>query len=255
MLKYLSKTWEITERITSWWWKLKYQMMKCICWKEINKRIDTLKDESNCWCIWINKSKKEVIIWKLYNDIIPLEEIENYASPISGKKRRQFSYKCNLCKNIWTILADRIWKQINCWCRMHIKHWKSFTKQYYTYSSLAQRCNNKNHKAYKNYGWRGIKCEWNNFEDFYKDMWESYKDWLQIDRIDNNWHYCKENCRWATPKQNSRNKRKTLRYNWIPVGDICEEKWLNYHIIYKRIHELWWEIDRAINTPIRNRAS
>lgn len=37
------------------------------------------------------------------------------------------------------------------------KHGLSFTREYHIWMDIKQRCYNKNSKAYKNYGGRGIK--------------------------------------------------------------------------------------------------
>lgn len=227
--------------------------MKCICWKTINKRLDVLKYDANCWCIWIENSKTKIVIWKEYNNIIPIEEIEYFVSTTWKTKRRQFLFKCKLCWNTEKILVDKIWIQDSCWCNVNFKHWKCFTKQYKVYSSIVQRCNNTNSKAYKNYWGRGINCEWKSFEDFYSDMWESFMEWLEIERIDNDGNYSKENCKWATYKEQTRNRRNTLKYNWIPIAKICEDKWIDYRKTYKRIHELWWDVERAINQTTRKK--
>ena len=73
---------------------------------------------------------------------------------------------------------------------------------------MLSRCNNPFNNRYKTYGARGITVcnDWHVFSNFYTDMFASWKPGLQIDRIDNDKGYSKENCRWATPAENSRNR-------------------------------------------------
>ena len=92
--------------------------------------------------------------------------------------------------------------------KKNLRHGKNGTPIYYTWGSMIKRCTNKNCWNYKNYGGRGIKvCErWLIFMNFYEDMGEK-PEGLQLDRIDNNLGYFKENCRWATPSVNGANRR------------------------------------------------
>ncbi len=80
------------------------------------------------------------------------------------------------------------------------------------YRNILQRCNNPNSRGYKDYWWRGIKCEWKTFEEFYTDMKEWFDPVLSIDRINNDWNYCKKNCRWADRKTQINNRRKQIRW-------------------------------------------
>lgn len=115
------------------------------------------------------------------------------------------------------------------------------------FNNIKHRCESEKDSSYKHYWWRWIMCEWNSFEDFYKDMIKSYKPWLQIDRINNDGNYCKKNCRWVTSKENNRNRRSNIIYQWKCLLDICKERWLIYNTIQARIAS-WWTIEDAIHT-------
>lgn len=97
-------------------------------------------------------------------------------------------------------------------------------KTYSVWTHMKARCNNKKHQEYKNYGGRGIKiCDrWNRFENFLSDMGEK-PDGLSLDRIDNMDGYYKENCRWATPSEQSRNRR-VVKLTIDMVRNIREDK-------------------------------
>ena len=92
-----------------------------------------------------------------------------------------------------------------------IIHGQSYppTSMYARWCSMKQRCYNYRHHDFKNYGGRGIAVcrRWrNSFENFLRDMGE-IPNGKSIDRIDNNQGYGPWNCRWATPQQQTDNRR------------------------------------------------
>lgn len=89
---------------------------------------------------------------------------------------------------------------------------------YKVWFGVKQRCQNKNIKAYKNYGGRGISiCEkWDNsFQSFLEDVGERPSLRHSLDRIDNNGNYEPSNIKWSTKEEQARNTRKNkwIEYN------------------------------------------
>lgn len=76
---------------------------------------------------------------------------------------------------------------------------------------MRDRCYRETFSAYPNYGGRGITvCDrWReSFENFLADMGERPAG-TTLDRIDPFGDYEPDNCRWSTPTEQARNRRKT----------------------------------------------
>lgn len=96
---------------------------------------------------------------------------------------------------------------------------------YYIYKGMIRRCKNKNEKAYKNYGGRGIICEWETYEDFEKWAIDNgYRKGLWIDRINNDGNYSPSNCRFCTPKEQQNNKRTNV-FETINGETLTLQQW------------------------------
>lgn len=110
------------------------------------------------------------------------------------------------------------------------------------WNGMMQRCHNSNivSDKWKSYGGRGIKvCDrWHIFANFNEDMKASYKDGLSLDRIDNNGHYCKENCRWATMNEQANNRRNnntiTYRGQTLSISKWAVRTGLSWSTIDRR---------------------
>jgi len=127
---------------------------------------------------------------------------------------------------------------------------------YAIYQNIKQRCHNIHSESYSKYGGRGIKvCDrWlESFENFYEDM-GAKPEGKSVDRIDNNKGYCKENCRWATPKEQSRNTRRNVVIEHKGVSktlaEWAEDSHVHYGTFVSRIRR-GWDIEEACK-PVLN---
>lgn len=137
--------------------------------------------------------------------------------------------------------------------------WKS--KEYNSWQHMKRRCNDPNHAKYKDYGARGITvCDrWQSFEMFYADMGDAPSASHTIDRIENNGNYEPSNCRWATKKEQSNNKRNTRLVAYMgeikSFSEWAEAANMTRDILRTRVDKLGWDFGRAIGTPVKHRAS
>lgn len=121
---------------------------------------------------------------------------------------------------------------------------------------MLARCYDLKCKSFSDYGGRGIKvcARWrHSFENFLADMGER-PEGTTIDRKDNDGNYCKTNCRWAGPLQQSNNSRHNRR---IRVGNQVKNisEWsrhsgINAMTIKNRLNA-GWDTKRAVSKPPR----
>lgn len=135
----------------------------------------------------------------------------------------------------------------------------------HTYLGMIARCYHPQSNRYEYYGNRGIKVcdEWKNdkkkfFEwalnNGFLEHCEKYGGrYTQLDRVDNNKDYSPDNCRWATAKENSDNRRTSykIKYNGKEksLTQWCRELNLDYVTVFKRIKYRKWSVEKAFTTP------
>lgn len=122
------------------------------------------------------------------------------------------------CGGVRKIHRKRIKRVVSCGCKNYKTQHKhghakrayknKGTPTYTTWLSMHARCTNKNLKCFSGYGARGIKvCKrWADYKNFLKDMGER-PEGTSLDRVNTNGNYSPSNCRWATAKQQSYNRR------------------------------------------------
>ncbi len=149
-----------------------------------------------------------------------------------------------ICGNKRKLTSQEVKKNISCGCISkyirHKTHAMSKSTEYKTWLGIKERCYNINSTSYSQYGDRGITVSenWiNSFENFFKDMGLKPSKTYTIERIDVNKGYSKENCIWATKKQQANNRR-------------C-----NYFLTYKGITKTRSEWADLIGVNIRTLAS
>lgn len=138
--------------------------------------------------------------------------------------------------------------------QMLTTHWLSNNPEHSVWSDMKWRCYNKNDYWYKNYGGRWITVcdEWaNSFETFNSDMWPRPSDKHSIDRIDVEWNYCKENCKWATRSEQNNNKRNSniIEYQWkrLTITQWSRIVWVRQQTIWRRYFKQKLSIEKILS--------
>ena len=120
--------------------------------------------------------------------------------------------------------------------------------------SMRDRCDNPNSKQYADYGGRGIAYDpaWSEFAVFAADMGEAPLG-LTLDRIDNSKGYSKANCRWATRKEQSRNRRMNryleLNGERMIVAEWAEKLGVKPRLLRVRLNR-GWSVEKTLLTPV-----
>jgi hypothetical protein len=96
---------------------------------------------------------------------------------------------------------------------------------------MKARCKYPSVNGYERYGGRGITYDdkWETFTGFLEDMGKRPSKRHQLDRIDNDGNYTKDNCQWITRAKNQRKKRvmKNNKSGYPGISFVASRnKWL-----------------------------
>lgn len=137
-------------------------------------------------------------------------------------------------------------------------HGATGSPEHMSWASMLSRCHGaSSEKNAAHYRDRGITvCErWRtSFANFLEDMGRRPSG-TTLDRVDNDRGYEPGNCRWATPKEQARNRRtsRILEVDGVrrTLAEWSEASGLSQHLIERRINLLGWAVGRAVTEPKR----
>lgn len=173
------------------------------------------------------------------------------------------------CNTVRSVSASKLMlgRSKSCGC-LHIdvarkqmtKHGLSEAPLYSTWKGMMDRCYNPENPAYKRYGGRGIKVakRWKSISKFIEDMKDRDFPDATLERINNDGNYEPRNVRWATRKEQNRNKSSNRIVSFggvrLPVSEWAERREMSRGILSWRLNA-GWSIRRALKTPVKTHAN
>lgn len=113
---------------------------------------------------------------------------------------------------------------------------------------MLGRCHNPNRPNYQDYGGRGITvCDrWRtDFAAFLADMGRKPSPQHSLNRLDNDKGYSPDNCRWASPYEQSINRRSTIMVGGIPFIALVRKHGIKFQKLRYRL-QAGWSLEDAL---------
>ena len=224
----------------------KFARCRCECGTESTLRLAALTSPSkasiSCGCYRIEQTKLlNTITLEVGSKISRLTVIENMGMLETESTPRNFiKVLCDCGKSEpFLVRLDGLnsGNTKSCGCLQveavtenFTTHGMSNTSAYGSWQKLRYRCDSPKDPRWDRYGGRGISYpkHWNTFESFWEEMSEGWYEGADIDRIDFDLSYSKENCRWVDRDVGNHNKSKSLGtsiYKGV-YWDKRREKWV-----------------------------
>jgi hypothetical protein len=192
-------------------------------------------------------------------------EDAGFTEWVNKRRKRLAKYICSCGKEVVKVKESvKSGYIVSCGClkkenavKLKLSHGKRRTATYRSWAALKTRCTNTKIESYKNYGGRGIKVcgRWlDSFENFLEDMGDR-PEGTSLDRADNDKGYSKENCRWATPKEQARNTSRNRFLTLYGVNQTMaawtETLEIPTGVISQRLNRSGWSVEKALTTPVK----
>lgn len=197
------------------------------------------------------------------------KKAEMHEAPMFLKKTKKEGsnwkgmFLCPFCGNEFEAYISNVMlgRQRSCGCakgKLLVEskgtHGGSKTRLYRIWAHIKERCNNPNCREYKWYGGRGIKNNFQNFEEF-RDyaLSHGYNDSLTVERIDVNGNYEPGNVSFIPLEKQATNRRSNVMITYKGLS-MCAAEWsrvlgINGDTLTKRIRQGWSQ-EMAIETRV-----
>ena len=186
------------------------------------------------------------------------------AVPFVTGERRMAWFLCDCGTHkpmrVTSVLRGKI---LSCGCQREAKrlaaittHGKTGTPEHMSWHAMHTRCRHPENPKNARYSGRGIAVDprWNSFDVFLVDMGPRPPG-ASLERVDNDGPYCPENCKWASPAEQQRNTKQSVRLMYrgasYVLGDLARLAGLQYETLWYRIRRHGWDVERAVETPVR----
>jgi len=185
--------------------------------------------------------RKISLVGQRFHKLLVIEDAEPKRDP-SGQLKQWSKCQCD-CGKVLLVrnanLTSNNGNTTSCGCHREamLKSWRGRanlrhgqagkrTSEYSTWVGMIARCTNPNVENWCYYGGLGIMVcdEWrNSFAVFFNDMGPKPSPQHSLDRISVSLGYSKENCRWATKKEQIGNRRKIAAISEFTTDELLHE--------------------------------
>ncbi len=194
-------------------------------------------DTTSCGCF--RREGKHSLLGQVFGKLTAVR----YAGSRSGNGGARWVCRCECGREV-ACAANNLRRGRKTHCGCSRKEKLSRTPEWYSWASMISRCYYLKDKEYARYGGKSVVvCErWKTFVNFLADMGKRPSPTHSLDRFpDGKGNYEPGNCRWATPKQQAKNRTSSRP---ITIGGVTrsihewsEASGVKYQTIWSRLQE------------------